>query len=108
MKHAKTADTVLRSVASVGLVLAVPFQIFVSIFITDSGTPDAMRRFQLVVVGILAGATTFGVLLVWPHKIERVLPGPYWLRMAVVRGPIYLFALAMLALLVWLGLRKVA
>ena len=107
MKHLRTADILLRVIAALSVLSAAPLLLFFSIFITDSGTADAQRMFWRVVAGILLGTCVLLAWLVWPQKIERFVPGPLWIGILVVRGPLYLLGLSGGAALLWLQFRSV-
>jgi hypothetical protein len=44
--------------------------------------------------------------IIWPHKLEKLISGPSLLRLLIVRGPIYFFAVAYLLVFLWLRLRR--
>ena len=101
MKRFYIVDIILRISAGlfvVGLQFAALFFSFLfsySIHLTSS------QYYALVFANII-----LFMWLIWPQKLESIIPGPNWLRHTIIRGPLYLIGVAGVALRVWLQVRR--
>jgi hypothetical protein len=89
IEAASRTDAVVRAMGVAAVLWNAPWLLYLSIFISDSGTPAAMRMFKLAMVTILVGSVAVLFLCAWPQKVERWVPGPPRLRFVVARLPIY-------------------
>ncbi len=107
MKIGRLTDIVIRVAAAVVAVGLLPTVLFVSIMANDSGTPAGLRMSGIVLA--VGSVLCLWVLLcsVAPGMVAGWLPGPQWIRIALVRAPSYAFGMLGIAALLsyaWLHL----